>query len=215
VSQSPFEYSGFGFASWWNGNFGSAASLSSLQGLSATGSNSISIVPTSYISTIYSSDFHATSRTEADANVRAQIVQAHSLGLDVILKPHVDAKDGSAFRGEFQPSDVVAWFTGYKALVLKYAQIAAETGVSTLCVGCEYDNLSGASYRSYWVDIIDSVRQIYGGTITYAATAMAAKDVSFWDQVDLIGVNTYYRMSDSTTATVEDYKATWTSLPTN
>ena len=215
MSTAPFEYSGFGFPSWWNGNFGTADSLASLKALVTTGSNSISIVPTTYISTITSSDFHATAQTESAANVRAQILQAHSLGLTVILKPHVDALDGSAFRGEFKPTDVNAWFSGYKALILSYAQIAQETGVKTLCIGTEYDNLSGAAYRSQWTDIIASVRQVYGGTITYAATAMAAKDVSFWDQVDLIGVNTYYRMSDSTTATVEDYKATWTSLPTS
>lgn len=215
MSSGLFEYAGFAFPSWWNGNFGSATSLSSLTALVPTGSNTVSIVPTSYISTVTSSDFHASSQTESDANVRAQILQAHSLGLDVILKPHVDAQDGSAFRGEFEPSDVDAWFAGYKALILRYAQIAAETGVKTLCVGCEYDSLVGAAYRSQWVDIIEGVRAVYDGVITYAATPMSAKDVSFWDQIDLIGVNSYYRMSGSTTASVQDYKNSWISVPTN
>ncbi|MCW8088099.1 glycoside hydrolase family 113 [Sabulicella glaciei] len=215
MSSGLFEYAGFAFPSWWNGSFGSATSLTSLTALASTGSNSVSIVPTSYISTVTSSDFHASSQTESDANVRAQILQAHSLGLDVILKPHVDAEDGSAFRGEFAPSDVDAWFAGYKALILRYAKIAAETGVKTLSIGCEYDSLVGAAYRSRWVDIIDSVRAVYDGVLTYAATAMSARNVSFWDQVDLIGVNSYYRMSESTTASVQDYKNSWTSVPTN
>ncbi len=215
MSSGLFEYAGFAFPSWWNGSFGTAASLTSITALASTGSNSVSIVPTSYISTVTSSDFHASSQTESDANVRAQILQAHSLGLDVILKPHVDAEDGSPFRGDFAPSDVDAWFAGYKVLILRYAQIAAETGVKTLCIGCEYDSLVGAAYRSQWVDIIASVRAVYDGVITYAATATSAKDVSFWDQVDLIGVNSYYRMSGSTTASVQDYKNSWTSMPTN
>ncbi|MBI0534830.1 calcium-binding protein [Roseomonas sp. KE2513] len=213
MNDKLFTFAGFGFPSWWNGNYGSAEALASLTSLKATGANSVSITPTSFISTVSSSDFRATSGTESDANVRAEILQAQSLGLDVILKPHVDALDGADFRGEFSPSDVGAWFAGYKALILRYAAMAAETGVKTLCIGCEYDSLSGAAYRQAWVDIIDSVRAIYSGTITYAATSTAAKDVSFWDKVDLIGVNAYYSMSSSATATVEDYKAAWTRVP--
>jgi Ca2+-binding RTX toxin-like protein len=215
MSGGLFEYSGFALPSWTAGSFGSAESLSSLESLVATGSTSISIVATSYITTANSHDFHSTESTEPDLNVCALIRQAHSLGLEVLLKPHVDALDGSAFRGEFAPVDAAAWFAGYKDLILRYAQIAASEGVKALCVGCEYDNLIGPAYRSQWIDLIESVRAIYGGVITYAATAASAKDVSFWDAVDLIGVNAYYRMSESTSATVQDYIDTWTSVPTD
>ena len=215
VSKSLYTFAGFGFPSWSNGDYASQEALISLTSLKATGANSVSITPTSYISDVFSSDFHATSGTESDANVRAEILRAQSMGLDVILKPHVDSLDGAAFRGDFAPADVDAWFTGYKALVLRYATMAAETGVKTFCIGCEYDSLSGAAYRQAWIGIIDAVRAIYNGTITYAATSDAAKDLSFWDKVDLIGVNAYYSMSSTATGTVEEYKTAWTSVPQN
>jgi hypothetical protein len=46
--------------------------------------------------------------------------------------------------------------------------------------------------RSRWVELIGKTREIYSGTITYAANFDQYYFVDFWDQLDLIGINAYF-----------------------
>src|SRR2546430_13566284 len=79
----------------------------------------------------------------------------------------------------------------------------------------ELATLSGPQYRSYWVDIIDSVRAVYHGTVTYAAATDEAINVSFWDKVDEIGINAYPPLTTSLDPSVDQLVAAWKSMPTD
>jgi hypothetical protein len=52
--------------------------------------------------------------------------------------------------------------------------------------------------RDYWDYIIQEVRAHYSGQLTYAANYDNFHEVSFWDQLDLIGINAYFPLRQYT-----------------
>jgi hypothetical protein len=210
-----FQYQGFGVLSEWNGQIASASAQQAMQATVADGANSIEIVPRIWTSTASSSTVIADpTKTESDASLIQGINNAHADGLSVVLKPNISTLDGSG-SSALAPSDIAGFFSSYKAEIVHLATIAQQSGAEVLAIGNEMSSLSGASYRSYWTDIISSVRAVYHGEITYAAATDEASKVSFWDQVDTIGVNTYPPLTSSNTPTVQDLVHAWTEVPIN
>ncbi len=50
--------------------------------------------------------------------------------------------------------------------------------------------------ESYWREIIRETRRTYKGKLTYAANFDQFHDVSFWDDLDLIGINAYFELRE-------------------
>ncbi len=210
-----FDVQGFGALSEWNGQFSSASAQQAFQNVAATGANSIELSPRIWTQTGTSTSVFADSaKTESNASLAAAIQTAHADGLSVVLKPEISALDGTG-SGSLKPSDVAAFFASYKAEIVHLATLAEQSGVETLALGNEMSSLSGAAYLPYWTDIISTVRSVYHGTLTYAAATDEAAKVSFWSQLDTIGVNTYPPLSATTTPTVADLVQAWNSVPAN
>jgi len=51
-----------------------------------------------------------------------------------------------------------------------------------------------------WLGLIDEVRAIYGGRLTYAANFDNYRNVGFWHALDLIGINAYFPLRDDVRA---------------
>lgn len=186
-----FAVEGFGFPSNYNGSFLTPAALSAMQAVAATNANSIQLAPRIFMQTKTSNDVIADpNKTESDANIATAAANAHALGLSVMLKPMLTGLDGTN-QGELRPSNPAAFFASYKAELLDFARVAEQSGVESLSIGNELSKLSGPEYRSYWVDLIDSLRTVYHGDLTYAAATDEAINVSFWDKLDVIGINAY------------------------
>src|SRR5262249_51030732 len=60
--------------------------------------------------------------------------------------------------------------------------------------------------------IIHAVRQVYSGPITYSAATDEAHQVSFWSQVDEIGVNAYPPLTTKADPTVAQMEHAWNSV---
>lgn len=208
-----FEYQGFGYASWWNGNFASTASAQGLDEVAGMQANSVAITASYYMTSSTSSDIYADAKkTESLANVAKAVDDAHARGLSVLLKPHVDALDGLP-RMQMAPADAAAWFADYKAILMDYAVMAEAHGAEMISLGTEIDGMTDAAYRDYWVDIIDSMRAVYSGQLTYGANWDGAAKVSFWDKVDVVGVDGYVPVSLATNPSMADLVAGWTDVP--
>ena len=207
-----FDVQGFNYPSWWNGEYASRSSDVAIYELARTNANAIAIVPTVYVDDKGAYQFKQTQQTEREENLVHAISRARQNGLSVMLKPHVDSLDNT-WRGQFAPADVNAWFAGYKQVLVNYARVAEQTGVDTLCLGVELRSLSGSQYRRYWSDIIDTVRTVYRGQLTYAANWDEVKQVSFWDKVDIIGVDAYVPLTTKKNPSAQDFADGWTSVP--
>jgi uncharacterized membrane protein len=216
-SQSGFQYNGITQVSWWFDEYDSAAGGTSRAALRDTGANWMGLLVTWYqqdASSTVIARHPDPNKDHTDARIRTAIRDAHSRGLQVMLKPHVDALNGQ-WRGDFNPSNAAAWFQSYTQFIVHYAQIAQEEGAELFCMGTEFKTISGAANRDRWVAVISAIRNAYGGPLTYAANATFPADeftsVSFWDQLDIIGLDGYFTLTDQNNPTLAQLISAWTS----
>jgi hypothetical protein len=209
-----FHIDGFDFTSYQNGEFSSATGQASMQALAATGANSVSLVVVQYVNNVSDTDIESTAATESDASLEASIADAQSKGLSILLTPHLDISDGT-WRALLDPSNVPQFFANYQAMIVHYAEIAQATGVGMLSIGTEMESLSGAAYEPYWNTLIAAVRQVYSGQLTYASGWNETANVSFWNQLDVIGADAYVPVTNITDPTVAQLDAGWTTVSSN
>jgi glycosyl hydrolase family 113 len=216
-SQSGFQYNGLTHVSWWFDEYDSAAGGTSRAALADTGANWMGLLLTWYQQDASSNVIARNpdpNKDHSDARIRAAIRDAHSRGLQVMLKPHVDALNGQ-WRGDFNPGNPDAWFQSYTQFIVHYAQIAQEENVELYCMGTEFKTISGAANRDRWIAVINAIKAVYSGPLTYAANATFPADeftsVSFWDQLDLIGLDGYFNLTDQNNPTLAQLVSAWTS----
>ncbi|MGY3607106.1 MULTISPECIES: glycoside hydrolase family 113 [unclassified Bradyrhizobium] len=210
-----FDIQGFGALSEWGGQLSAASARQAFQSIASIGSNSILLSTRIWTDNGASSSvFPVSGKTEGDQSLLAGFQAARDAGLSIVFRPSLSPLDGTRVSS-LAPSDVGAFFASYKAEVVHLATIAQAGGVDTFVIGNEMSSLTGPQYRAYWVDIISAVRLVFHGEITYAAATDEASHVSFWDQLDVIGVNTYPPLTSSTTPTVDDLVHAWNEVPTN
>jgi hypothetical protein len=210
-----FDVQGFGALSEWNGQFSSASANQAFQTIAALGSNSIELTARIWTQTGTSDTVIADpAKTESDASLLAGFQTAEAAGLSVVFKAEISPLDGTA-TSSMAPTDVGAFFASYEAEIVHLATIAQAGGVGTFAIGNEMSSLSGPQYLSYWTDLISAVRQVYHGDLTYAAATDEASKVSFWGELDTIGVNTYPPLTTNSTPTVQDLVNAWNEVPSN
>lgn len=201
------EWDGVAYPVWEAEAYAGAEATTALGEIAATGASAVTIIPTWYVDDTSTSLPHRDpEQTASDASLRAAIVEAHRVGLRVILKPHVDVEDDTD-RAEIVPVDPAAWFNRYRDLMVGYANLATETGVEMLSVGTE---LAGTMDRpAEWADVIGAIRSVYSGPLTYAANFDGYTDVPFWDRLDDIGVDAYFELSTEPTTDVDRLVTAW------
>ena len=185
---------GFTFPSWWKDSYQAAGARKSLADLAATGANSVALIPTWYMKTGESSTFAPTDQSASDESLRLTIRSAKSLGMRVVLKPHVNCQDGRA-TALIRPKDVKLWFRNYREFSLHYARLAADENVDLFVVGTELFSMTASDHRREWEDLIAGVRGVYAGRITYAANWFDFMLVTFWGSLDYIGIDGYFPLA--------------------
>jgi hypothetical protein len=208
-----FAYDGITHVSWWHDEYGYPAATDSRRTLAATGAGWAGLLVTWYMDTKSSSTIAAhRDQSNDDDVVRRAIDELHGLGLKVMLKPHVDVRDGT-WRAQITPADPDRWFQSYTAFMDHYVAIAAEKNVAMLCIGTELASMSGSRYAGEWGSLVARTRGRYAGLLTYAANGVEPADeftsVSFWNKVDLLGADVYTPLTDKTSPTRAELVAGW------
>jgi hypothetical protein len=161
--------------------------------LAELGSTAVTLVPTWYMKSANANRIAPdTEKSPSDESLVAAIGMARSAGLLVVIKPHVDVIDDT-YRGDIQPTDREAWFRSYEQFIDHFASISASNGVELFVAGTELKSLSSETDR--WREVIRTVRDRYTGPVTYAANWDETDQVQFWDELDAIGVDAYYPLS--------------------
>lgn len=125
-----------------------------------------------------------------------------------------DKTYGAEWRGDFEAvseSDWRTWETAYEAYILSYAELAAELNVDLFCVGTELRE-SAIQRPEYWKALIKKIRSIYHGPITYSANWDEYEEITFWKELDYIGTNAYYPISDAETPSVTEAYENWRKI---
>ncbi|NYE21183.1 glycoside hydrolase family 113 [Microbacterium immunditiarum] len=135
--------------------------------------------------------------TVTDDEIVWAIRHAHTLGLKVCLKPVVNVADGTwrAHIGFFDwdvPGEPTwtQWFDAYRRFTVQAATIAEREGCEMLCIGCEMVRADGQ--EAHWRRLIDEVRSVYSGPITYNCDKYQEDRVTWWDAVDIVSSSGYY-----------------------
>jgi len=211
-AESSFQ-KGMCYASWDKERYLSAYSDKSLEALARIGVEWVAIVTTSYQQNYNSKEIFTTGKTPSEASIIHAIRKAHALGLKVMLKPHLDLlnQSGGLWRADigFQnETDWKEWFAQYLKFILHYARIAEEERVELFCIGTE---LCFASQQtSFWQQyIIPKIREVYSGKLIYAANWDEYKKVSFWQELDFIGLDGYFPLVEKKNPDFEELKAVW------
>ena len=169
-----------------------------------------------------------------DANIIA-IKKARKSGLKIMLKPHVvlsepkaatitslniklpsflnfqDKTKGAIWRGDFQAAsekDWKLWEKSYETYILNLAQVAESLGVDLFCIGTELRE-SAVQRVDFWKQLILKVRKIYKGPITYSANWDEYDKITFWKELDFIGIDTYFPISESRIPNVKQTINNW------
>ncbi len=137
------------------------------------------------------------------------IDKCHELRMKVMLKPLIECRDGT-WRGFINPSE--QWFAAYRNFINFWAGIAQEHNVELFCVGCEFMNTTESTeWSSSWMQVVQEVRTYYTGPLIYAANPDEEKNISWWDMLDYIGIDTYYKLTDINNPTLADLETAWGS----
>lgn len=182
----------------------------SLDKLKLTGTDSIALVVTEYqdyatstngIYPVYSNfphDDYYIYKTETPEALESIVHYAHSIGLKVLFKPHIDVakeNDFNIWRGmigkDFTSKDWEDWFSHYEKFILKYAKLAEKTKSELFSVSTEL--IYPSNQDIYWRRIVKKIREIYSGIVVDSANWGGEEvDKTWWDVVDFIGVDAYY-----------------------
>jgi len=212
-SNGGFVYDGITHVSWWFDEYTYATATASRNDFAATNANWAGVLVTWYQPNITANAMAPnTNQTPTDAAVTQAIQEFHNKGIKVMLKPHVDVDDGN-WRGNINPSNPDTWFANYTQFMVKYAQLAGSLGVEMICIGTEMKTVSGAANQARWYAVIDAIRAVYKGPLTYAANATSAGDeftsVSFWDRLDVIGLDCYFALTNHSDPSLAQLVAAW------
>ena len=134
--------------------------------------------------------------------------------LRVVLMPIVllDNPAGDEWRGTLKPDSWDDWFDSYRDMLTTFAWIAQGHGVDLMSVGSELVSTERPEHLDQWTKTIAKVRSVYHGALTYSANWDHYNAVLFWDQLDLIGMNSYYKLGDGPDASVTEIEGRWRKI---
>ncbi len=149
---------------------------------------------------------------ETDAGVSGTIQLVHEKNLSVMIKPHLWLS-GGVYTGSLSfnnEADWQTWENSYRDYILHFAKIGDSMHADILCIGTELGAVVKARPQ-YWQGLITAVKKIFSGKITYAANWNDYADFPFWEQLDYIGVDAYFPLSEKATPSNENLKKGWAS----
>ena len=133
-------------------------------------------------------------------------------GIEIMLKPQIWIWRGE-FTGYIKMNTEEDWRIleeSYRDFILEYARLAEETQAAIFCIGTELEQFI-MNRPDYWKTLITDIRSVYSGKLTYAANWDEYKRTPFWKDLDYIGVDAYFPISESKTPTLEEARSGWES----
>lgn len=204
---------GICYTSWTYDELSGMASDFTLIHLKKLGVTHIAIVVPTYqneidSSRIFTNDFEG-GDTPSDESIEHCIKICHLLGMKVMLKPHVDPRDGTPRM------DIIAseeWFNSYEKMILHYAALAEKNKVEIFSVGTELEGTTFSRWENEWRDVISKIKAVYSGYVTYSANWTEYETVPFWDMMDFVGIDAYFPLTKNYEATEEELIAAWEAI---
>jgi hypothetical protein len=135
---------------------------------------------------------------------------AKKQNFQIMLKPQLWIGNGQ-FTGSYSLTTDSLWQElekEYANYILFYAQLADSLQIELFCIGTELE-IFVKSRPQFWIKLIQDIRRIYKGKLTYAENWDAYFQVPFWQQLDYIGVDAYFPLCKTKTPSVNELINNW------
>jgi hypothetical protein len=177
-------------------------------------SNYVALMPFGFIKELASPNItHNTSRQwfgETKNGLLQYAKEFQKNNIKIMVKPQIWVWRGE-FTGYIEMESEEKWMVleeSYAAFILTYAKVAQEINADILCIGTELEKFV-MQRPEYWQKLILEIRKIYKGKLTYAANWDEFKRVPFWGEIDLIGIDAYFPLTDKKSPTIQEFEIGW------
>ncbi len=143
-----------------------------------------------------------------------QITLAKESGFKVFVKPHIwlHTPSSGKWRSDVYPTtddNWELWKESYRNFIFRWAHIAELADAEMFCVGTELTRLT-IEKPEFWKALIAEIKTIYSGKITYAANWYEEYEkITFWEDLDFIGIQAYFPLAKDKAPTVEQISKGW------
>lgn len=176
--------------------------------------NYASIMPFAFIRNIDNPEIHYNRNNqwfgESKRGVKQYIESLKARGIKIMLKPQIWVARGT-FTGLIKMETEETWLQleqSYSNYILDFAAVAEEVHADIFCIGTELEGF--IDHRpEYWKQLITEIKKVYKGKLTYAANWNEYDRTPFWEQLDYIGIDAYFPVSDLQTPILEDCRLGW------
>ncbi|WP_350289963.1 glycoside hydrolase [uncultured Croceitalea sp.] len=144
---------------------------------------------------VFNTDRQWFGETRAGAKQYIELLKKNKV--KIMLKPQIWVWRGE-FTGDMAMQSEEDWNTlekTYSDFILTYARLAEDTNAEIYCIGTELEEFV-KNRPEYWQELIQKVRSIYKGKLTYAANWDEYTRTPFWKQLDFIGVDAYFPLNE-------------------
>jgi hypothetical protein len=174
-----------------------ATTASDIKPIAEINANWISTVPYGFLKdheVVYDSKFQwVGERAEA---IKSCVKLAKAQGLKVMIKPHIWIGN-STYTGIYTCETEEQWEkfeASYKKYIMTFIDVAVSEKVEMFSIGTEWGKFVDARPQ-FWKDLIKEIRTKYAGELIYAANWDDFQKVPFWNQLDYIGIDSYFPLS--------------------
>ena len=148
-----------------------------------------------------------------DSFILETVIFAKKNGIQTFLQPKIlveNSKKTATQNIQFdQDIRWKNWSHQYQNFILQQAKIAQQAKIEAFCIGTQLSQLT-ATHPDFFNDLIDSVRAVYQGKLTYAADWQEEfPTVSFWQKLDYIGIQANFSLTDAKKPSVTELKTAW------
>lgn len=207
---------GFNLISWnENTNTNPASWISAVRFAFEVGARRVSFVPYAFVDRstgeIFSKSRQGLTIGPTQAAIAPAAKEAVRLGLSVSIKPLVEIDnavgEGAIWRGTIELSSELqnVFFTHYCTYILQMAEMARAVRASRFYIGSELEGLTkDPSASGHWRKLIADCRAVFSEgqacLLTYASNFTEYEKVSFWPQLDEVGIDAYFPLATAKTA---------------
>ncbi|MEM9001120.1 MAG: glycoside hydrolase [Bacteroidota bacterium] len=157
---------------------------------------------------VFDTDRQWYGETKKGARQYIELLQKNNI--KVMLKPQIWIWRGE-FTGDMKMESEEDWKAleaSYSKFALAYAELAEATNADIYCIGTELEEFV-KNRPKFWMKLIEDIKKIYNGKLTYAANWDEYPRTPFWKNLDFIGVDAYFPLSEEKFPTLEELKSGW------
>ncbi len=146
---------------------------------------------------------------ERDEGIIHSLKLAKKIGIKTILKPQIWMHD--LWVGDLYFVDEekrCQWESNFMAFTMHFMELAIDYEVDIFCLGTEYKILAKKN-PDFWRSLISTVREKYKGKITYSSNWDEYEDISFWKDLDFIGISGYFPLRSNKNPSFEELSEAW------